>query len=86
LIKHAWLESGGVYGYHKMHDGLHELGATGSRNRVGRLMRVHGLHQQTGYRSRLRRYGGKPTEASPNHLARQFTVSEPNKVWVTDIT
>ncbi|MNE83973.1 hypothetical protein D3C80_1808380 [compost metagenome] len=24
--------------------------------------------------------------ASPNHLARQFKVSEPNKVWVTDIT
>ncbi|GAB1616976.1 IS3 family transposase [Pseudomonas sp. NGC7] len=22
----------------------------------------------------------------PNHLARQFKVSEPNKVWVTDIT
>ncbi len=28
----------------------------------------------------------KPTVASPNHLARQFKVSEPNKVWVTDIT
>lgn len=24
--------------------------------------------------------------ASPNHLARQFKVSEPNKAWVTDIT
>lgn len=24
--------------------------------------------------------------AWPNHLARQFKVSEPNKVWVTDIT
>ncbi|EGH19064.1 integrase catalytic region, partial [Pseudomonas savastanoi pv. glycinea str. race 4] len=28
----------------------------------------------------------KATVASPNHLARQFKVSEPNKVWVTDIT
>ncbi len=24
--------------------------------------------------------------ASPNHVARQFKVSEPNKVWVTDIS
>mgnify|MGYP003871979223 CR=1 FL=1 len=31
-------------------------------------------------------YGGKPTMASPNYLARQFNVSEQNKVWVTDIT
>jgi len=26
LIKHAWLESGGVYGYRKIHDDLRELG------------------------------------------------------------
>ncbi len=26
LIKQAWLESGGVYGYRKIHDDLRELG------------------------------------------------------------
>ena len=26
LIKHSWLESGGVYGYRKIHDDLRELG------------------------------------------------------------
>ncbi|MBR7522953.1 MULTISPECIES: IS3 family transposase [Pseudomonas] len=86
LIKHAWLESGGVYGYRKIHDDLRELGETCGRNRVGRLMQVEGLRSQTGYRRRPAFYGGKPTVASPNHLARQFKVSEPNKVWVTDIT
>lgn len=30
--------------------------------------------------------GGKPTLASPNNLARQFKVSEPNKLWETDMT
>ncbi|MEW9842837.1 IS3 family transposase, partial [Pseudomonas juntendi] len=86
LIKHAWLESGGVYGYRKIHGDLRELGETCGRNRVGRLMQAEGLRSQTGYRRRPGFYGGKPTVASPNHLARQFKVSEPNKVWVTDIT
>ncbi|MFJ2969224.1 IS3 family transposase [Pseudomonas fulva] len=86
LLKHAWLESGGVYGYRKIHDDLRELGEECGRNRVGRLMQAEGLRSQTGYRRRPGFYGGKPTVASPNHLARQFKVNEPNKVWVTDIT
>jgi putative transposase len=49
-------------------------------------MQAEGLRSQTGYRWRPGFYGGKPTVASPNHLARQFNVSEPNKVWVRDIT
>jgi len=40
----------------------------------------------TDYRRHAGFYGGKPKAASPNHQARQFKVSEPNKVWVTDIT
>jgi putative transposase len=86
LIKHAWLESGGVYGYRKIHDDLRELGEPCGRHRVARLMRREGLRSQTGYRRRPGHYGGKPPVASPNRLERQFNVSEPNKVWVTDIT
>ncbi|OAK53973.1 transposase [Pseudomonas putida] len=52
LIKHAWLESGGVYGYRKIHGDLRELGETCGRNRVGRLMQAEGLRSQTGYRRR----------------------------------
>ncbi|MBK61336.1 MAG: IS3 family transposase, partial [Pseudomonas sp.] len=86
LIKHAWLESGGVYGYRKIHDDLRELGEACGKHRVARLMRLEGLRSQTGYRRRPGRYGGKPPAASPNHLERRFNVTEPNKVWVTDIT
>ncbi|UUY08362.1 IS3 family transposase [Pseudomonas sp. J452] len=86
LIKHSWLESGGVYGYRKIHDDLRELGEQCGRHRVARLMRQEGLRSQTGYRRRPGRYGGKPPVASPNHLERRFNVTEPNKVWVTDIT
>ncbi len=74
LIKHSWLESGGVYGYRKIHDDLREVGEVCGRHRVARLMCLEGLRSQTGYRRRPGKYGGKPAVASPN------------KVWVTDIT
>ncbi|NMY55242.1 MULTISPECIES: IS3 family transposase [Pseudomonas] len=86
LIKHSWLESGGVYGYRKIHDDLREIGEACGRHRVARLMRIEGLRSQTGYRRRPGKYGGKPAVASPNLLKRQFDVVEPNTVWVTDIT
>ncbi|NVZ41538.1 IS3 family transposase [Pseudomonas sp. 21615526] len=40
LIKHSWLESGGVYGYRKIHDDLREVGEDCGRHRVARLMRL----------------------------------------------
>lgn len=86
LIKHAWLESGGVYGYRKVHQDLREIGEVCGKHRVARLMRVEGLRSQTGYRRRPGRYGGKPAVVSPNHLNRQFDVAAPNVAWVTDIT
>lgn len=43
LIKHAWLESGRVYGYRKIHDDLRELGEACGKHRVARLMRLEGL-------------------------------------------
>lgn len=48
LIKHSWLESGGVYGYRKIHDDLREVGEDCGRHRVARLMRLEGLRSQTG--------------------------------------
>lgn len=86
LVKHSWLESGGVYGYRKVYDDLRELGEPCGRNRVARLMCREGLRSQTGYRRRTGKYGGKPPVAAPNLLERRFNVIEPNKVWVTDIT
>lgn len=39
LIKHAWLESGGVYGYRKITHDLRDLGERCGKHRVYRLMR-----------------------------------------------
>ena len=85
LIKQSWLESGGVYGYRKITDDLHDLGESCGKNRVYRLMRADGLRLQTGYHLRPGKRYGKPSVVAPNHVQRQLDVREPNKVWVTDI-
>jgi putative transposase len=85
-IKQSWLESGSVYGYRKVHDDMRALGERCGKHRVYRLMRLEKLRSQTGYR---RRPGTRSTPAAviaPNHLQQQFDVTEPNRVWVTDIT
>ena len=64
---------------------LREAGETCSKHRVARLMREQKLRALHGYRTR-RGSVGKPAVLIPNLLQRQFTVSTPNKAWVTDIT
>lgn len=85
-IRQSWLESGGVYGYRKVCDDMRDLGEGCGANRVARLMRAEGLRAQRGYGRRPGKHGGKPAAVAPNHLQREFNVSQPNLVWVTDIT
>lgn len=44
------------------------------------------LRSQTGYRRRPGPRYSHPSIAVPNHVAQQFNVAEPNKIWVTNIT
>lgn len=80
LIKQFWLESGGVYGYQKIHHDLCE-----GKNRVARLMKQAGLKAQVGYK-KPRPKAGKPAIHADNHLKRKFNPQSPNQAWVTDIT
>ena len=86
LIKQSWLESGGVYGYRKITDDLRDLGERCGKHRVYRLMRDEGLRSQTGYRRRPGQRYSRPSTVAPNHVQQQFDITEPNRVWVTDIT
>jgi len=86
LLKEAWQDSGKVYGYRKLHDDLRDQGETCCPNRVARLARLAGIKAQIGYKRRAAKYGGRPSIAVDNTLARQFDVATPDKVWVTDIT
>jgi putative transposase len=85
LIRQAWHDSNKVYGYRKLHDDLMDQGETCCPNRVARLTKMAGIKAQIGYKRLPRSYGGKPSVAVDNTLARQFDVGMPDKAWVTDI-
>jgi putative transposase len=85
LIRASFNASHGIYGAPRVFLDLREAGETCSKHRVARLMRENGLKALHGYRTR-RISIGKPSILIPNVLQRQFTVSQPNKVWVMDIT
>jgi putative transposase len=85
LIRASYTASQGIYGAPRVFLDLREAGETCSKHRVARLMREHKLRALHGYRTR-RWSVGKPAVLIPNLLQRQFTVSTPNKAWVTDIT
>jgi len=85
-IKTAHARSRRTYGRRRIHAQLQREGIACSRNRVARLMRYHGLWG-------LRRRAFRATTDSrhsfpvaPNLVARDFSASAPNQVWVSDIT
>ena len=87
LVKQFWIESGGIYGYRKIHDDMKEVGEVCGKHRVYRLMRLSKLRSQTGYGKRRPKHkAGQPSILAPNRLEQQFDVDRPNTVWVTDIT
>ena len=49
LLKQAWLESGGIYGYRKLTLDMRDLGERCGKHRVARLLKAEGLRSQTGY-------------------------------------
>jgi putative transposase len=85
LIRSSYAASHGVYGARRVFGDLREAGESCGLHRVERLMRGHKIKAVRGYKT-PRRVAGRPSIIAPNHLQRQFTVDEPNKVWVTDIT
>lgn len=85
LIKQFWLESGGIYGYRKIHCDLKAVGEKCGINQVHKLMKACGLKSQRGYRKpRVR--SGTTSIIADNTLDRQFNPIQPNQRWVTDIT
>jgi putative transposase len=85
LIRASFMASQGVYGAPRVFLDLREAGETCSKHRVARLMRENNLRAVPGYRTR-RYIAGKPAELIPNLVKRNFSISQPDRVWVTDIT
>lgn len=83
-IREVHKASRGTYGWPRVHAELTlGMGQVVNRKRVARLMREAGL--QGLYRRRHRR--GLRHEATEEDLVnRQFDVTEPDRLWFTDIT
>ena len=84
LIRASFTASHGVYGAPRVFLDLREAGETCSKHRVARLMRVNKIRALHGYRTR-HYSSGKPPVLIPDLVKRNFDVSHPNKIWVTDI-
>ena len=85
LIRDSYAASSGVYGALRVFADLREAGESCGRHRVARIMREHKIKALRGYKA-PRHIVGRPSIITPNHLNREFTVADPDQVWVTDIT
>lgn len=75
-----------VIGAPRMWEDLVAEGESTSLNRIARLMSAHGIQ---GWPRRKNTRQGRPSicpAGVENHLERDFTASEPESKWVTDIT
>lgn len=85
LIKSIFEEHQGRYGYRRITLELSNRDIKINHKTVRRLMNEMGLKclvRMKKYRS----YRGKVGKIAPNILERDFTASEPNEKWVTDVT
>jgi transposase InsO family protein len=86
LVRHAFEQRRRRYGRARLTRELHHQGVACGQKRVARSM----ARQQLRVRRlrRFRRMADAPPMAAPapNLLARVFTASAPNQVWVSDIT
>lgn len=65
---------------------LRERGQPCGRHRVARLMRENGLNARRKKRFRRTTDSNHAHPCAANLVARNFTVAEPNQVWVSDVT
>jgi len=85
-LKAVHTRSRGTYGRCRVHAALQAQGTPCSKNRVARLMRQEGLW---GRRRRAFKATTNSKHSFPvaqNLLARDFTATAPDQVWVSDIT
>jgi putative transposase len=85
LIRESYEASGRTYGSPRILCDLREVGERVGKNRIAKLMQLHNIRAQRGYKKPGMRYS-KPAVAAPNRLQQQFTIDRPDRAWGTDIT
>jgi putative transposase len=85
-IRRVFVENDGNYGSPRIWEALKEINIPCSQNRVARLMHEEGLVAIQRRKFKATTDSKHNWPIAPNLLARNFSVGEPNRIWVTDIT
>jgi putative transposase len=85
-IRQVFVAHRGRYGSPRIHRELKDQGRSMSRKRVAKLMREADMSARRKQRRVLTSRRDTAHPAAPNVLNREFTATEPNQKWVTDIT
>jgi len=86
ILLALWLANFKVYGAHKLWKAARRGGHDIGRDQVARLMKTLGIEGvRRGRRIRTTRPDEKAAR-SPDLVERDFTATEPNRLWVTDLT
>lgn len=86
LVKEIHKDSGETYGTRRMAKALEGRGIPCSRSRARTLMRLAGVKVKNRRKFKTTTNSKHKLPVAPNLLEQDFTVDEPNKVWVSDLT
>jgi putative transposase len=85
-IRRVFVENEENFGSPRIWDDLKKANVPCSVNRVARLMREDGLVAIQRRKFKATTNSNHNWPVAPNLLERNFSVNEPNRIWVTDIT
>jgi len=85
-IKAVHAESKGEYGWPRVWKKLLAQGIRVSKDRVQRLMKLHGIKAKTKRRFKATTDSNHNLPVAPNLLQRDFSPARPDQAWSTDIT
>lgn len=85
-IKRVHQESGCTYGVRRIKAQLDKDGIRCGKNRISRLMKENNVESRLKRKFKATTYSDHNFKVAPNLLEQKFTIDEPNKVYVGDIT
>jgi transposase InsO family protein len=85
-IRAIYRDQKGIYGSPRIQDALRDEGIRCGCKRVARLMRENGIRAKTTPRFKVTTRRSQLARYSPDLVGRQFTVGQPNRIWVSDMT
>lgn len=85
-IRNIYINSKSTYGSPRIANELNKSGTVVSKTTVAKLMKKHSIKSQVYKKFKVTTNSKHKEPVSPNLLNREFTVNEPSKAWVSDIT